>query len=96
MVKYVTQFHSGNLKLYKEDLDVIRNEQNLAIKQWEQAIVEKNMSDVEKERMLFDSMVQNILSMNKASTTISNLVDQKKDSMSEFKSVAIKSKGKPI
>ena len=82
--------------MYKEDLDVIRNEQNFAIKQWEQAIIENNTSDVEKERMLFDSMVQNILSMNKASTTISNLFDKKKDSMSEFKSVAIKSKGKPI
>ena len=89
-------FNLGNLRLYKEDLNVIRNEQNVAVKHREKAIIEKHISDIEKARMLFDSMVQNVLSVNKASTTTSNISDGKKDRKSDINIAQIKTKGKPI
>ena len=85
--------HSGTLKLYTKGWDDIRNEKNFGVDQVEQKIIEKQISDLEKERMLSDVMVENVLSMNKTSTKILNPFDRNEDKMNDLKSGPRQAKG---
>ena len=71
-------------------------EPNLDIDLLEQEIMKKDISDVEKERLLFDRMVQNVLRIrnSKASTSISNLFGRKLDSSINVKGVEFPREGK--
>ena len=86
-------FHSGDLKLYKEGLKDSRNEKNYGVDQVEQKIIEKQISGLEKEKMLLNVMVENVLSMNEASTKILNPFDRNKDKMNDLKSGPRQDKG---
>ena len=88
-------FNSGNSKLSKEGWNALPNEENFNVEQLEQTIIEKQINDLEKEKILLDVMVKNVLLKNKNSTKILNPFDHNKDKMNYFKSVQRQAEGKP-
>ena len=60
----------NDTKLHIKRLDMLRNKQYLLSNSRENEILEKTISAVEKERLLFDEIVKNVLSQKNNSTRI--------------------------
>ena len=60
----------NDTKLHRQGLERLRNKQYLQLNSRENEILEKPISAVEKERLLFDEILKDVLSQKNNSTRI--------------------------